>query len=121
MQAASEAERALRAYDVRALNVVGGWHRHELEMFGSATLDHDARYDMALEWLEIDYDEGPISQVSRTERHQQVLDRLLDEGHAYRSTATKAINTAVDATPANISPMPNSRNQVDWWRKLKSP
>jgi glutamyl-tRNA synthetase len=42
----------------------------------------------ALAWLEIDYDEGPISQVARTERHQEILSRLLDEGHAYRSTAT---------------------------------
>jgi glutamyl-tRNA synthetase len=42
----------------------------------------------ALRWLEIDYDEGPISQLSRTDRHQEVLQRLLDEGHAYRSTAT---------------------------------
>ncbi len=42
----------------------------------------------ALAWLEIDYDEGPISQVARTERHQEILRRLLDEGHAYRSTAT---------------------------------
>jgi glutamyl-tRNA synthetase len=42
----------------------------------------------ALEWLELDWDEGPISQVSRTDRHQEVLARLLDEGHAYRSTAT---------------------------------
>ncbi len=42
----------------------------------------------ALRWLELDFDEGPISQVSRSERHQEVLARLLDEGHAYRSTAT---------------------------------
>jgi glutamyl-tRNA synthetase len=42
----------------------------------------------ALRWLEIDYDEGPISQVSRTDRHQEVLEHLLDSGHAYRSTAT---------------------------------
>jgi glutamyl-tRNA synthetase len=42
----------------------------------------------ALDWLEIDYDEGPISQVARSERHQEVLQRLLDEGHAYRSGAT---------------------------------
>jgi glutamyl-tRNA synthetase len=42
----------------------------------------------ALRWLEIDYDEGPISQVSRTDRHQEVLERLLSDGHAYRSTAT---------------------------------
>ena len=34
----------------------------------------------ALSWLELDWDEGPISQVSRSERHQQVLARLLDGG-----------------------------------------
>src|SRR3954466_11638843 len=42
----------------------------------------------ALQWLELDYDEGPISQLSRTERHQELLGRLLDEGRAYRSDAT---------------------------------
>src|SRR5689334_3419505 len=42
----------------------------------------------ALTWLELDYDEGPISQVSRTERHQELLRKLLDEGKAYRSNAT---------------------------------
>lgn len=42
----------------------------------------------ALRWLQIDWDEGPISQVSRSDRHAEVLQRLLDEGHAYRSTAT---------------------------------
>ncbi len=41
----------------------------------------------ALAWLRIDYDEGPISQVARSERHQEILGRLLDEGHAYRCTA----------------------------------
>ena len=40
------------------------------------------------EWLELDVDEGPISQVSRTDRHQEVLRDLLDRGLAYRSTAT---------------------------------
>ncbi|WCB93835.1 Glutamate--tRNA ligase [Baekduia alba] len=42
----------------------------------------------ALTWLELDYDEGPISQLSRTDRHQELLNRLLDEGKAYRSNAT---------------------------------
>jgi glutamyl-tRNA synthetase len=42
----------------------------------------------ALRWLEIDYDEGPISQVARSERHQEVLEQLLAGGHAYRSNAT---------------------------------
>src|SRR3954454_10231753 len=42
----------------------------------------------ALRWLELDYDEGPISQVSRSERHQDILEQLLAGGHAYRSSAT---------------------------------
>jgi len=42
----------------------------------------------ALRWLELDFDEGPISQVSRSDRHQEALQRLLDEGHAYRTNAT---------------------------------
>jgi glutamyl-tRNA synthetase len=42
----------------------------------------------ALRWLEIDWDEGPISQLSRSDRHQEVLAQLLEEGHAYRSNAT---------------------------------
>ena len=37
---------------------------------------------------EIDFDEGPISQVARSDRHGEVLQRLLDAGLAYRSTAT---------------------------------
>src|SRR5689334_21225585 len=42
----------------------------------------------ALRWLQIDWDEGPISQVERSGRHEEVLQQLLDAGHAYRSTAT---------------------------------
>ncbi|HTR73179.1 MAG TPA: glutamate--tRNA ligase [Solirubrobacteraceae bacterium] len=42
----------------------------------------------ALEWLELDWDEGPIMQTERAERHRQALERLLQEGHAYRSNAT---------------------------------
>src|SRR5215212_6222901 len=51
----------------------------------------------ALAWLQIDYDEGPISQVARSERHQEILQRLLDEGHAYRSTATAEVVKAFKA------------------------
>jgi alkanesulfonate monooxygenase SsuD/methylene tetrahydromethanopterin reductase-like flavin-dependent oxidoreductase (luciferase family) len=36
-----------------ALNVVTGWHRPEMEMFGARMLDHDDRYALAVEWLEI--------------------------------------------------------------------
>jgi glutamyl-tRNA synthetase len=42
----------------------------------------------ALRWLELDWDEGPISQASRIDRHKEVLQRLLAEGKAYRTNAT---------------------------------
>jgi glutamyl-tRNA synthetase len=42
----------------------------------------------ALRWLELDWDEGPISQASRAERHALALQQLLDSGAAYRDSAT---------------------------------
>ncbi|WP_199707469.1 LLM class flavin-dependent oxidoreductase [Teichococcus wenyumeiae] len=36
-----------------ALNVVGGWNKPDLDMFGGAFAEHDARYDHLQEWLEI--------------------------------------------------------------------
>src|SRR5262245_20895793 len=42
----------------------------------------------ALEWLELDWDEGPVSQFGRAERHQAALARLLESGAAYRDAAT---------------------------------
>jgi glutamyl-tRNA synthetase len=42
----------------------------------------------ALRWLKLDWDEGPFLQSERAERHAEALQRLLDSGHAYRSTAT---------------------------------
>jgi glutamyl-tRNA synthetase len=42
----------------------------------------------ALRWLELDWDEGPVLQTDRGERHAEALQLLLDAGHAYRSNAT---------------------------------
>ena len=42
----------------------------------------------ALRWLELDWDEGPVSQYERAERHQESVDRLLQAGRAYRDQAT---------------------------------
>ena len=42
----------------------------------------------ALRWLELECDEGPISQASRADRHQAALERLLESGAAYRDPAT---------------------------------
>jgi glutamyl-tRNA synthetase len=41
----------------------------------------------ALRWLELDWDEEPVFQSERGDRHAEVVQRLLDEGLAYRSTA----------------------------------
>jgi dimethylsulfone monooxygenase len=35
------------------LNIVTGWNKPEIEMFGAELLPHDERYDMAEEWLHI--------------------------------------------------------------------
>ena len=37
----------------------------------------------ALRWLELDWDEGPLSQWERRERHSEAVTQLLDSGHAY--------------------------------------
>jgi glutamyl-tRNA synthetase len=42
----------------------------------------------ALRWLELDWDEGPISQAERADRHQEALGQLLEAGVAYRDPAT---------------------------------
>ena len=53
-----------------------------------STPENVAQIIDALQWLELDWDEGPISQVARAGRHQEVLQKLLDDGLAYRSNAT---------------------------------
>jgi glutamyl-tRNA synthetase len=42
----------------------------------------------AMRWLELDWDEGPVSQASRADRHAAALERLLESGAAYRDSAT---------------------------------
>src|SRR5438445_5317387 len=41
----------------------------------------------AVRWLELDWDEGPIMQSDRAERHREALEALLASGRAYRSNA----------------------------------
>jgi len=42
----------------------------------------------ALRWLELDWDEGPLSQAERADRHREALEQLLEKGVAYRDPAT---------------------------------
>ena len=41
----------------------------------------------ALAWLGIDHDGDAVFQSSRAERHREVVEALVADGHAYRSTA----------------------------------
>lgn len=43
----------------------------------------------AMEWLNLDYDEGPFYQTLRMDRYKVVLDQLLASGHAYLCYASK--------------------------------
>ncbi|MGA8217327.1 MAG: glutamate--tRNA ligase [Solirubrobacterales bacterium] len=42
----------------------------------------------AMGWLELDWDEGPLSQTERADRHREALERLIQAGVAYRDHAT---------------------------------
>src|SRR4051812_26826403 len=53
-----------------------------------STPENVAQILEALEWLGLDYDEGPIFQTERADRHREVIEQLLAGGHAYRSNAT---------------------------------
>ena len=62
-----------------ALNIVTGWNRPEIEMFGSPLMEHNDRYDCAAEWLHIlkqlwTRDE-PFDFEGRFYQHQERLSR----------------------------------------------
>jgi glutamyl-tRNA synthetase len=65
-----------------------------------STADNVAQIFEALEWLELDWDGEPVFQSQRAERHAEVVERLLEDGRAYRSTAgpddVKAFKAAND-------------------------
>jgi len=53
-----------------------------------STEENVAQIVDALEWLELDWDVGPVSQAGRAERHAEALQRLLESGAAYPDSAT---------------------------------
>lgn len=42
-----------------------------------------------MEWIGLDYDEGPFYQTERYSRYQEIAEQLLDEGLAYRCTCSR--------------------------------
>lgn len=43
----------------------------------------------SMQWLDLDYDEGPTRQTDRLPRYREVLDQMLADGRAYRCYASK--------------------------------
>ena len=43
----------------------------------------------AMDWLGLDYDEGPIYQTHRLDRYKEVAEQLVASGHAYYAYETK--------------------------------
>ena len=59
-----------------------------------------------LDWLGLDFDEEPVFQSERAERHAEVAQQLLDAGHAYKCFATPEELEAMRAEQrANKQPM----------------
>ena len=48
-----------------------------------STPENRERILEALRWLELDWDEGPFSQAERADRHNEAIEQLLRDGHAY--------------------------------------
>ena len=42
-----------------------------------------------MQWLDLDYDEGPFYQTKRFDRYNEVIDQLIDKGMAYRCSCSK--------------------------------
>jgi glutamyl-tRNA synthetase len=50
----------------------------------------------ALRWLELDWDEGPISQYERADRHRDAIDRLIASGDAYEDDGAIRLRTPTE-------------------------
>lgn len=55
-----------------------------------STEENFAQIIDALRWLELDWDEGPVSQFGRDAQHRAALEKLIASGAAYLDSATSA-------------------------------
>jgi glutamyl-tRNA synthetase len=75
----------------------------------------------ALRWLELDWDEGPISQFKRADRHREALARLLEAGAAYRDPANSEDVKAWKAEHGNRGYRGTPTNDPDAAVRLRVP
>ena len=115
-----------------------------------STQDSVEQIIASMKWLGLDYDEGPIYQMQRLERYQEVIDQMIAAGTAYRCYTTPeeldAMKAAQEArgekrrydgtwrpeagktlppVPADVKPVVRFKNPVDgevtWDDVVKGP
>jgi glutamyl-tRNA synthetase len=52
-----------------------------------------------LQWLGLDWDEGPVYQSARLERYQSAIAKLVNDGHAYPCTCTRKEAASAASAP----------------------
>lgn len=71
-----------------------------------------------MKWLGLDWDEGPHFQTERFPRYAEVIERLLDEGKAYRCYCTREELEAMRADQQARGEKPRYNG---YWRDRKAP
>ncbi len=71
-----------------------------------------------MDWLGLDYDEGPFFQTERYPRYREIVTQLLDEGKAYRCYCSKE---EVDAMRAEARARGEKPRYNGYWRDRDAP
>jgi alkanesulfonate monooxygenase SsuD/methylene tetrahydromethanopterin reductase-like flavin-dependent oxidoreductase (luciferase family) len=114
------------------LNIVTGWYQPEIEMFGAPLMDHDRRYDMAIEWLEIikrlwtedeEFDfEGDFYRVLKARLKPKPIQRpypvVMSAGASLRGRQFAAKFADVGFTNLDAFDLPSLKARVESFRKL---
>ena len=115
-----------------ALNVVTGWHRPEMEMFGAPLMEHDARYGLAVEWLEVikrlwtaqeefDY-EGKHFKISKGYLEPKPLQKpfpaVMNAGHSETGREYAAKYCDVAFVNSNRGSFDEKKAMIDSYRRL---
>jgi FMNH2-dependent dimethyl sulfone monooxygenase len=115
-----------------ALNVVTGWYRPEIEMFGAPLIEHDARYDMAAEWLtiikrawtedeEFDFD-GKYYQIKRAQLNPTPIQRpypaIMNAGGSEKGRHFAAKHCDIAFVQIDHHNLEKSRASISAYRKL---
>ena len=114
------------------LNVVAGWNKPELDMFGSTWREHDDRYDQAAEWIDIvkrlwtadeafDY-EGTYYQIKRGVSLPHPLQKpfppIMNAGGSERGRQFAAKYSDLAFVLVHSDKMDEAKAQTDLYRRI---